>query len=300
MHGAAGALLLLVLVLLPIQAEAQSPGDFRAEYAVYADGLHIAQVTVQASLTSSGYRIALHTETIGLFSLLKRGYSDSYAFGYFTPMGVAPQHFEFQSHWGGTLRQAAIDYRGGFPLVRLLIPDDTAERERIPREWLAGSIDNLSAVALLVHHLAHTGRCDGESRTFEGRMYFVISARTVGETILTTTARSPYAGAALRCDFEGRALAGFLRSQEREEAEQSQRGSAWFATVLPNLPPVPIRLAFEMHWAGDAVFYLTTLQQAGTEQAPTLEARHIPKPESSPDPPESAAPASDRPARAPR
>jgi hypothetical protein len=300
MHRATGTLLLLVLVSLPLQAEAQSPGDFHAEYAVYTDGLHIAQVSVQANLTSSGYRIALHTETVGFFSFLKRGYSDSSAFGYFTPSGVAPQHFEFQSLWSGTLRQAVIDYREGFPLVRLLVPDDTAEREPVPGEWRAGSIDSLSAVALLVHHLAHTGRCDGESRTFEGRMVFVISARTVGETVLTTTARSPFAGAALRCDFEGRVLAGFLRHRAQEEAEQSQHGSAWFATVLPNLPPVPIRLAFDMHWAGDAVFYLTTLQQSRTEQAPTLEARHIPKPDPNPDPPGPAAPAPDRPARAPR
>jgi hypothetical protein len=34
-------------------------------------------------------------------------------------------------------------------------------------------------------------------------------------------------------------------------------GSAWLAQVVAGVPPLPVRMAFETRWFGDATMYLT-------------------------------------------
>ena len=83
-----------------------------------------------------------------------------------------------------------------------------------------------------------------------------LAVRTVGQEVLEPTPRSSYSGPALRCEIEGRLLAGFRADASREEAARPRRGSAWFARLHPDGPMVPVRFTFEAPFAGAATAYL--------------------------------------------
>ena len=79
----------------------------------------------------------------------------------------------------------------------------------------------------------------------------------MGEETLEPSNRSSFAGRTLRCDFSGRMLSGFKFGDDREQDSKPMHGSAWLAPVVAGGPPLPVRLAFETRWFGDAIMYLT-------------------------------------------
>ena len=121
----------------------------------------------------------------------------------------------------------------------------------------AGTIDSVSAMAQLVRQVNATGRCEGHSRTFDGRRLAELTARTAGREVLEQTGRSSFAGPALRCDFEGRQLAGFRLDADRAARRSApRRGTAWFAAATPGGPMIPVRIQFEMDLIGNLTMYL--------------------------------------------
>ena len=126
-----------------------------------------------------------------------------------------------------------------------------------PRSARANTIDTLSAMASLINQVNTTGRCEGKATTFDGRRLAQLEARTAGEQVLERTGRSNFAGKALRCDFVGRQLAGFNLDDDRERLQRPQSGTAWFAAVTPGGPKIPVRVAFQTRWFGEATMYVT-------------------------------------------
>ena len=118
-----------------------------------------------------------------------------------------------------------------------------------------GTEDTLSAMAQLCGGWIAVD-CDTSARTFDGRRLSEIDARTVGMETVAATRRSIFAGPALRCDFEGRMLAGFLLADNRAEMQRPLHGSAWFAAIEGS-PPLPVRLQFETRWFGIVTMLLT-------------------------------------------
>jgi hypothetical protein len=88
-----------------------------------------------------------------------------------------------------------------------------------------------------------------------------IEAHTAGEEQLAPSSRSVFQGNALRCDFSGRMLAGFKFDGDRVRDGKTMHGSAWLAAAVPGGPLLPVRMAFETRWFGDAVMYLTEIGQ---------------------------------------
>ena len=159
--------------------------------------------------------------------------------------------------WRNLDRLADIQYHQGKPEIRQLVPPNTDEREPVPDALQDNTIDTLSALAELIHVVADTGRCETTVRTYDGRRAVEIEAHTVGPEMLETTERSSFAGKTLRCDFSGRMLAGFKFDDNRQRDSKPMHGSAWLAPIVPGGPPLPVRLAFETKWFGDAIMYLT-------------------------------------------
>ena len=153
-----------------------------------------------------------------------------------------------------------MDYQDGQPLIRTLVPPNEGEREPVPPAMERNTIDTLSAIALMIRHVQDSGRCEAHAVTFDGRRLIDVTAHTAGLQTLPRSDRSPFFGPTLRCDFEGRQLAGFRRGEDPAELGRPKHGSAWLAQVVPGAPPIPIRMNFETRWFGVATLYLTTAQ----------------------------------------
>ena len=146
-----------------------------------------------------------------------------------------PEQFEASGVWGGDDNATLIDYVNGQPVIERLVSPPADKREPVPPALQANSVDSLSALALLIRRVQTTGRCEASVHTFDGRRASEISARTVGEEILEPSSLSMFTGKALRCDFVGQMLAGFLdRSGPADRTPL--HGSAWLATVIRGCP----------------------------------------------------------------
>jgi len=127
-------------------------------------------------------------------------------------------------------------------------------------------MDTLSALAQLMRRVETDGRCETSVRTYDGRRVLEVTAQTGAREELAPSGRSMFHGQALRCDFEGSELAGFLFGEDDPEHRRPLHGSAWLAPVLHDAPPLPVRIAFQTRWFGWATMYLTGATDEAAEQ----------------------------------
>jgi hypothetical protein len=170
---------------------------------------------------------------------------------------ASPRHFRTEGTARSQPRITVMDYLGGQPLIRRLVPPNEGERETVPPGLQANSVDPLSALAELIRTVHRTGRCEGAGRIYDGRRASEITARTVGEETVPPSSRSVFAGRALRCDFVGQMIAGFNLGEGKKGASQPFAGSAWLAEVIPGTMKIPTRVQFETRWFGHTTLYLT-------------------------------------------
>lgn len=233
--------------------------EIRASYDTYATGMQVAQVEAGFGIGPWSYQVRLAYHTTGLVGFFYSGHQFSEADGSWDSRGPAPRAFSGMGVWHGQDRAIQIDYQGGRPVIRSLVPPNDNEREPVPESLQTNSIDSLSALVELIRRVGETGRCEAKVRTYDGRRASDITATTVGEEVLQPTSRSSYSGPALRCDFVGQMVAGFMHKDNSAADRKPLRGSAWLAKVVPDGPPVPVRMEFETRWFGEATMYLTSI-----------------------------------------
>lgn len=242
----------LCLFAAPARAE-------KLHYVAYAVGLPAADVEMTLEPTDQSYRIGFAVRTLGVAELLAHARVHSEATGTWAPdnygRDTLPAHYEAQSQLRGTRRDTVMDFQNDNPMLRIAPVEEGEPREPVPPELQARTTDGISAIAGLLHHAERTGRCDDTVRTFDGRRLGETALRTVGMETLEATDRSSFAGPALRCDFTGRLLAGFIVGENKARAARPLHGSVWVAKVDGHL--VPVRMSFETRGFGDAVAYLS-------------------------------------------
>jgi len=252
-------LITLPLLLAGHQAAAASPaGTLTVEYTGYSHGLTVLKLAGSLTLTPASYAAHVTFHTAGMAAWVLRSDNDSHATGFFHGDQVTPSTFEGTGHLRDTTRLTRIIYVNGNPVVQALEPPQESERSPIPAGQTLHTIDTLSAVALLIHAVAETGHCDGSVMTFDGRRLASQTSHTTGTEILPKLDRTIFAGPALRCDFVGQQLGGFVRNEDAGELKKPRKGTAWLANLVPGAPPVPVRVAFDNKILGQVTLYLTS------------------------------------------
>ena len=255
MHRIAVAVLGFALLADP--ANSAEVAQVQLAYDTYAGGIEVMQMRVFLGLGPWNYRIDLDYHTTGLVGLFYRGHQTNTVRGMWHDDQAAPLRFFGEGVWRGHDRRTLIGYDDGIPQVRDLQPPQETEREPVPPELQRHTIDTLSALAQLMRRVEHDHACETEVHTYDGRRVLDITARSGGPERLDPTGRSTFSGPTLRCDFEGREVAGFLFGQDDPDHRRPLHGSAWLAPVLPNAPPLPVRIQFQTRWFGLATMYLT-------------------------------------------
>jgi hypothetical protein len=257
--GLTGFLLPYTALAQPSLSPSPAPVALHVSYETYAAGIPVAQTTAGLSFNPRTYQVDLAYHTTGLVGLLFSGHQFDHVEGAWRRGQAEPSRFAGQGEWRGVNRSTEIDYQQGKPAIRQLVPPNEDEREPVPEPLQDHSIDTLSALATLIHVVAQAGRCETTVHTYDGRRAVDLEAHTVGEETLEASSRSDFAGKALRCDFSGRMLAGFKFGDDREHDSRPMHGSAWLAPVVAGGPPLPVRMAFETRWFGDATMYMTAI-----------------------------------------
>ena len=257
------ALLGLLILLAVPAAQAQSPDvALRLTYRTYAAGFTTVALTVGTDLGAGGYRLSLDYHTLGMIGLLFPGHAAVSAAGLWESDTARPHKFESEGTWSGRRYDVLIDYSDGTPLLRRITPSQANRREPVPTALREGTIDTVSAMALLLHRMADGEGCDLGIRVFDGRRLMALQSSPAGTEELGVTARSFFHGPAMRCDVTGKTLAGFLRSDDAAERQRMSHGSVWFAHPVQGMPLLPVRMAFRTRWFGMATMYLTNVESA--------------------------------------
>lgn len=252
---------LAVILLASSQAAAQVT-KAQLTYETYAAGLDIMQMHAFFGLGPWNYRVDINYHTTGLAGFFYRGRQINTVRGIWNDDSAQPLEFFGVGTWHGQERRTLIDYNQGQPFVKELEPPQATEREPVPPDMQLHTMDTLSALAQLMHNVAVNQRCETSVRTYDGRRVLEIVARDGGSETLEAANHSIYSGPALRCDFEGREIAGFLIGEDDPDHRRPLRGSAWLAPVLPGDVPLPARVSFQTRWFGLATMYLTGAEKA--------------------------------------
>jgi hypothetical protein len=236
----------VVLLCLAAPARAES---IAATYTVHAAGLTVMELHAVLDLTEQGYSVELRTRLRGVASIFGDGQQVTRVSGIWAPAGVQPLRYVADGVWRGEARRTVLEWPGGQPAVRLMVPPNEAEREPVPAMATRGTMDSLSALALLIHQVQRSGTCDARANVYDGRRLSEMSGRTEGLEQFPPS-RGEWSGRAVKCRFEGRQTAGFRRDDGGEEARRPQGGIAWVAEVQPGRPPLPVRVEAPSRWFG--------------------------------------------------
>ena len=233
----------------------------RAYYAGYARGFNVLNLETALTLHPADYRLTITYHLAGVVGALVHGDATTTVDGRFVGGRAEPRELFSQGRLRGDPRVTQIDWQDGSPKVLQMLPAVETERDPVPASEQAHTIDTLSAMVVLMRQVTDSGRCEGAMRTFDGRRLSEISAHTVGQETLEQTSRSSFQGPALRCDFAGRQLGGFLRDDDQVAIRKPQQGSAWFARLQPGQPFIPVRIDFTARLLGTTTLYLTPAPQ---------------------------------------
>lgn len=243
---------LVALTLVPRAAAAET---VRAFYDIYAAGMTVLQMEADFELTQGGYRVETRMRTQGIAAAFISGQQVSRVVGAWDAGRVAPSSYRSEGVWRGRERLIVLGWSGGDPVVEVLVPANDEERDVVPAEARRGTIDALSAIALLSRTVAGSGACEGQAQVYDGRRRSDFAVSTQGRELIRPW-RTAWHGTAVRCAFEGRQVAGFMRDQERDRAAAPQRGTAWMAAPFPGAPPIPVRIEIPSRWFGTATAVL--------------------------------------------
>lgn len=229
----------------PAQAGiASNSGQTTAVYRVYNHGLHVVDATADYTLTDMGYGIRTRLHAGGFMSLFLRMDIQSTAQGRFSHDWVEPLDYESDGYSRGKHRSVVLHYADDTPRVVSLEPRES-DREDVPPSDLSHAMDTLSAMALLLENVRHTGKCDGKAQVFDGLRLSAMTSHGPFRADVPETFGQKYRGAALRCDFVGQQEAGFIKDSAHLAAMKAPHpGSAWFQDI-PGVGLTAVRIEFE-------------------------------------------------------
>lgn len=210
-------------------------------YHVYAGGLQVFSVDARVGLRPESYAVALRLQTDGWLGWFLTFSLDSRTTGRANPEGLAPERFRTDSLWEDKERSVEVSYRGeGLPHVVAVPPAEEDDREIVPDELRAGTVDPLSAALGLVHELANGGRCGGEATIFDGRRRFDASTSHIGPAQLEPSDIAPFGGPATACRLTVQPVVGFWKTQDYRI--EPKNVTVFFRRLTEGGLPVPVRV----------------------------------------------------------
>lgn len=214
-------------------------------FAAYIHGMHALNASVDYVLQPWGYDGTAQIRSNGMIGWFVHMNVIAHTEGRFsTGNTVAPILYDSAGLSRGAQRHVHLDYRNGTPDVSVRTPEET-DREPVPKTQLPGSIDTFSGMMQLLKAIRENGQCNGSARIFDGiRLTSLTVHGPVSDNIPDNHGQAE-TGKALRCDFVGQQIAGFVRnSPNRAKMAIPKPGSAWFKKI-DGFGLIPVRIEFE-------------------------------------------------------
>ena len=237
-HRLPAVALLLLVSTCSKSIDARAPREATLHYDVYYLALPVVAVDVDAERDAGGYRTTVALRAAGILHALAPWESHVEADGTFEGGSVHPASYRVENAYRDRHQRIDLAYeRGG--AVRGAV-DGTltdAEREDVPAVLREGTVDPVSASALVAERLAATGTCAGTIAVFDGLRRYDLRYADLGPATLPASSRDPYHGEARLCRATVEPIAGFLPAGER-----ATEISTWLAPPVDGARPVAVRM----------------------------------------------------------
>jgi len=232
----------LVLVLLLAAGRAGATQRLALHYDVYYLLLPVLSVDVASDVDGGGYRTRVALKTAGIFATLAPWHADAVAHGRIAGAALKPGAYRASSAFRERRQQIDLVYGDGGVVqgnVDGILTD--GDREEVPDDLRQGTVDPITASAVVAQRLAATGSCAGAVPIFDGLRRYDLLYEDLGPTELAPSRRDPYRGPARLCRATVRSIAGFLRTGDRA-GERATEIRTWVAPPFPGAAPVTVRM----------------------------------------------------------
>ena len=232
----------LVLVLLLAAGPAAAEQRLVLHYDVYYLLLHVLSADVASDTLSATYRTRVALRTAGVFATLAPWHSEAVAHGRIAGGELVPAAYRASSAFRERRQQIDLEYATGGAVsgsVNGILTD--GDREQVPDDLRQGTVDPITASAVVAQRLAATGSCAGVVPIFDGLRRYDLVYEDLGTTEMGSSRRDPYRGPARLCRATIRSIAGFLRTGDRA-GERATEIRTWLAPPFPGAAPVAVRI----------------------------------------------------------
>jgi hypothetical protein len=232
----------LVLVLLLAAGPAAASERLILHYDVYYLLLPVLSVDVASDTASATYRTRVALRTAGLFATLAPWHSEAVAHGRIADGELVPDAYRASSTFHERRQQIDLDYADGGAVrgsVNGVLTD--GDREQVSNDLRQGTVDPITASAVVAQRLAATGSCAGIVPIFDGLRRYDLVYEDLGMTEIGPSRRDPYRGPARLCRASVRSIAGFLRTGDRA-GERATEIRTWLAPPFAGAAPVAVRI----------------------------------------------------------
>lgn len=238
-------------------APAEPASQLQVSMTLYAGGITMGQMDLDATFRGSDYHVASNLKTEGVINAFWQSEIQATSSGKLAGPGLAPSLYDsFYTGFSGRKQQVSLSYDGGAPRLFADPVYSTTGFDVKPDETRA-TMDPLSAVTFIASGVAaHDGNpCMLTAPVFDGRRRYNIEM-TKARDVDVRMDNGLYQGKAVQCDIRYRQIAGF-RPRVLKNNESFPVIHAWIATfpspVAGRDYTVPVRVWAETKYGVMAV-----------------------------------------------
>jgi len=250
---------LLTLMALPVcgpafaaggesaDAPAQATSRLGMALTLYAGGVTLGKVDMDATLHAGDYHVVSNLETSGIVNAFWQAQIQATSDGKFKAKSLEPALYDsFDTNHSGKRQEVSITYENGNPIRMFADPKFPTKGYDIKPEQQKGTLDPLSAVILITSGVGASADnpCGVVAPVFDGRRRYNIELTKVKDTTVKMD-NGLYKGKALLCEMKYKQLAGFKPKIIKDNAS-FPKINAWIATfpssILGRTYVVPLRV----------------------------------------------------------
>ena len=238
----AGIAVLALVLASAACAEARAARRLALHYDAYYLAMPILSLDVVSEVEPETYHTTVDLRTAGVLHAFVRWQSRAVTHGRVDGRTLRPIAYRAQSDYRKRRQLIDLTYGHGGRVQSDVVGILTdGEREAVPEALRDGTVDPITASAVLAQWLASTGSCTGTVPIFDGLRRYDLRYEDLGPAELPRSGRDPYYGPARLCRATVHSIAGFLRTGDRA-GERATEVSTWLAPPLPGAAPVAVRI----------------------------------------------------------
>jgi hypothetical protein len=250
---------LLALLALPVCGPAFAAGGEGADtpaqpashlsmaLTLYAGGVTLGKVDMDATLHAGDYHVVSNLETSGIVNAFWQAQIQATSDGKIKAKSIEPALYDsFDTNHSGKKQEVSLTYENGNPIRMFADPKFQTKGYDVKPEEQKGTLDPLSAVIFITSGVGASAEnpCGVTAPVFDGRRRYNIELSKVKDTTVKMD-NGLYKGKALLCEMKYKQLAGFKPKIIKENAK-FPKINAWIATFPSKLEGrtyvVPLRV----------------------------------------------------------